>query len=54
MEWCKKMNAKRLFNSSYKNLESSKLRHKIIRGKAKQKDDKNEENDGNSYEAASF
>ena len=38
----------------YKNLESSRLRRKIIRGRAKQIYDKNEEKDGKSYEAIEY
>ena len=40
---CQKLNQKRLSASSYNNLNSTKKRRKIRRGKAKGDDDKNEE-----------
>ena len=40
MEGCRKINEKRLFASKYGNLEATKKRRKIRRGKAKNKDDK--------------
>ena len=40
---CQKLNQKRLSVSSYNNLNSTKKRKKIRRGKAKGDDDKNEE-----------
>ena len=51
---CKKLNAKRLFNLAYKSTEKSKLRRRVIRGKAKQKDDKPSELEGSSYEGGAF
>ena len=51
---CKIINQKRLSNSSYKNIESSKKRRKVIRGKSKQKDDKNDEKDGETYAPGAF
>ena len=49
-----KLNAKRLFNSAYKSTEKSELRRRVIRRKAKQKDDKTSEVEGSSYEAGAF
>ena len=43
------LNKKRLFNSIYKDMESSKNRRKIIRGNITKKDDKEEDKDGESY-----
>ena len=40
--------------SSYKNLDSTKKCRKIRHGKAKGHDDKNEEEEGKSYEAGAF
>ena len=40
LEGCRKINEKRLFASKYGNLEATKTRRKIRRGKAKNKDDK--------------
>ena len=40
LEGCRKINEKRLFASKYGNLEATKKRRKIRRGKAKNKDDK--------------
>ena len=51
---CQNLNSKRLFASHNDNLESTKKRRKIRRGKAKGKDDKDEEKDGKSYEAGAF
>ena len=45
---------KRLIASKYKNCDTTKKRQKWRRGKAKGKDDKNEEKDDNSYEAGAF
>ena len=47
---CQAINRKRLFASTYKNHDNTKRRRKIRRGKAKTKDDKNEEKDGNAGE----
>ena len=49
-----RMPRKRLFASTYKNRESTNKHRKIRRGKAKRKDDKNEEKDGKCYEAGAF
>jgi hypothetical protein len=51
---CHILNKKRLFASGYQNLDSTKKRRKIRRGKGKGEDDKNEEKDGKSYEAGAF
>ena len=51
---CQKLNQKRLYASRYKTLDSTKKPRKIRRGKAKGHDDKNEEKEGESYEAGAF
>ena len=51
---CRKINRKRLFASSYANLDTTKKRRKIRRGKAKSKDDKNDQLCGKTYEAGAF
>ena len=42
LQGCNTINRKRVFTSKYKEMVSTKKRRKIRRGKAKQKDDKNE------------
>ena len=55
MQDCDTINCKRLFASKYKEIDSiKKKRRKIRRGKAKQKDDKNESKDGQAYKAGAF
>ena len=49
-----KINRKRLLASKYKEMDSTKKRRKIRRGKAKQKDDKNESKEGQTYKAGAF
>ena len=44
-----KINEKRLYASKYDNLEATKKRRKIRCGKAKTKDDKNNDKQGQSY-----
>ena len=51
LQGCDKINCKRLFASKYKEMESTKKRRRIRRGKAKQKDDKNESKEGQTYKA---
>jgi hypothetical protein len=51
---CANINRKRLFNSSYKNKESSKKRRKVIRGQSKSKSDKTEQKEGSLYEPGAF
>lgn len=51
---CNKTNKRRLYDSIYQDKESTKKRRKIIRGKKKQKDDKNEELEGTVYKAGEF
>ena len=46
LQGCDTINRKRLFASKYKEMDSTKKRRKIRRGKAKQKDDKNESKEG--------
>ena len=50
----RKINEKRLSASKYENLEATKKRRKIRRGKAKTKDDKNNDKEGQSYKAGAF
>ena len=54
LEDCRKINEKRLSASKYGNLEATKKRRKITPGKAKTKDDKNKDKEGQSYEAVAF
>ena len=54
LKGCRKINEKRLSASKYDNLEATKKRRKIRRGKAKTKDDKNNDKEGQSYEAGAF
>ena len=54
LKGCQSINAKRLFASTYKNRDITKKRRKVRRGKAKGKDDKNEDKEGISYEAGAF
>ena len=51
---CQKVKQKRLSASSCKNLDQTKKRRKIKRGKAKGHDDRNEEKEGKSYKAGAF
>ena len=51
---CQKLNEKRLYASRCKTLDSTKKPRKTRRGKAKGHDDKNEEEEGKSYEAGAF
>ena len=53
LQGCDTINRKRLFASKYKEMDSTKKRRKIRRGKAKQKDDKNESK-GQTYKAGAF
>ena len=54
LQACDKINRKRLFASKYKEMDSTRKRRKIRRGKAKQKDDKNESKEGQTYKAGAF
>ena len=54
LQGCDGINRKRLFASKYKEKESTKKRRKISRGKARQKDDKNESKEGQTYKAGAF
>ena len=45
---------KRLLTSKYKEIDSTKTRRKIRRGKAKQRDDKSESKEGQTYKAGAF
>ena len=54
LEGCEKINKKRLFASKYNNLEATKKRRNIRRSKAKTKDDKNNDKEGQFYEAGLF
>ena len=54
LKGCQNINHRRLFRSAYKNKESSKKRRKIIWGKSKRKDDKNEEKEGETYAAGAY
>ena len=54
LQGCDKISRKRLVASKYKEMDSTKKRRKICRGKAKQKDDKNESKEGQTYKAGSF
>ena len=51
LQGCDKINCKRLFASKYKEMESTKKRRRIRRGKAKQKYDKNKSKEGQTYKA---
>ena len=51
---CDTINRKRLFASKYKEMDSTKKRRKIRHGNAKQKDDKNESKEGQTYKAGVF
>ena len=51
---CKSINEKRINNSLMKSTDISKIRRKVIRGRKKQKDDKNVEKEGKTYEAGGF
>ena len=51
---CDTINRKRLFASKYKEMDSTKKRRNIRRGKAKQKDDKNGSKEGQTYKAGAF
>ena len=52
LQACDKINRKRLSSSKFKEMDSTRKRRKIRRGKAKQKDDKNESKEGQTYKAA--
>ena len=54
LEGCRKINEKLLFASKYNNLEATKKRRNIRRGRAKTKDEKNKDKEGQSYEAGVF
>ena len=54
LEGCRKINEKWLSRSKYDNLEATKKRREIRRGKAKTKDDKNNDKEGKSYEAGTL
>ena len=54
MQDCHKINRKRLSASKYKEKYSTKKRAKIVRGKAKQKDDKNKFKKGHIDTASAF
>ena len=54
MEGCRKINEKQLSTSKCDNIEATKKHRKIRRGKAKTTDDKNNEKEGQSYEAGVF
>ena len=51
---CSNINKKRIQNSLMKTTDVSKTRRKVIRGRKKQKDDKNIEKEGKTYEAGGF
>ena len=54
LQGCDKINCKRLFASKYKEMESTKKRRRIRRGKAKQKYDKNKSKEGQTYKAGAL
>ena len=54
LQSCDTSNCKRLSASKYKEIDSTKKRRKIRRGKAKQKDDKNESKEGQNHKAGAF
>lgn len=54
LQGCRTINRRRLFASVYKNIELTRKRRKVRRGKLKQKDDKNEAAEGKTYEAGAF
>ena len=54
LQGCDKISRKRLVASKYTEMDSTKKRRKICRCKAKQKDDKNESKEGQTYKAGSF
>ena len=54
MEDCRKINKKRLSASKFDNLEATKKRRKIRRGKANTTYDKNNNKEGQCYEAGLF
>ena len=54
LQVCDKISRKRLLTSKYKEIDSTKTRRKIGRGKAKQRDDKSESKEGQTYKAGAF
>jgi len=54
LKGCRIANKRRLFHSSYKNLETSKKRWKIIRSKKKSTDESNKESEGTLYKPGEF
>ena len=54
LEGCRKINKKRLSTPKYDNLEATKKCRKIRHDKAKTKDDKNNDKEGQSYGAVAF
>ena len=54
LQGCDIINRKRFFASKYNEMDCTKKRGKIRRGKAKQKDDKNESKEGQTYKAGGF
>ena len=53
-ESCKMRNQRRLYNAKNKEKDRSKLRRKQLRGKRKSKDDKNQQEEGDSYGSGQF
>ena len=53
-ESCKVHNQKRLYFAENKEKDQSKLRRKQLRGKRKSRDEKNQEEEGDSYGSGKF
>ena len=51
LQVCDKINRKRLSSSKFKEMDSTRKRRKIRRGKAKQRDDKSESKEGQTCKA---
>ena len=54
LEGCRKINEKRLSASKHDNLKATKKHRKVRHGKAKTKNDKNNDKEGQSDEAGAF
>ena len=51
---CRKINRKRLYQSSYKNSSPAKKQRKILRAKRKAKSDNISQTEGKSYKCGAF
>lgn len=54
IKMCMQMNINRKYASAYKNMESSKKRRKVIRGRKKKKGDVCAVQEGKTYERGGF